>query len=103
MGPGAERAGGTPGSAAAAAGRGRASRRGGFAGEAVVDGSGAGAGAAAWLGGGAAAGACGEHACGRAAPAGADGDGADHGRRGRAGSRAWRGTWLIVTECATCF
>ena len=35
------------------------SRRGGFAGEAVVDGSGAGAGAAAWLGGGAAAGACG--------------------------------------------
>ena len=69
VGPGAERAGGTPGSTAAAAGRGRASRRGGFAGEAVVDGSGAGAGAAARLGGGAAAGACGEHACGRAAAA----------------------------------
>ena len=32
--------------------------------------------------------AAGKHACGRAAAAGADGNGADHGGRGRAGSRA---------------
>ena len=49
-----------------------ASRRGGFAGEAVVDGSGAGAGAAARLGGGAAAGACGVGAGALRTPAGAE-------------------------------
>ena len=88
MGPGAERAGGAPGSTSAAAGRGRRLPPRAALLAQLVSRQRAGAGAAARRGDGAAAGACGEHACGRAAAAGADGDGADHGGRGRAGSRA---------------